>query len=161
MIRRPPRSTLFPYTTLFRSTAEGGELAIACHEVLVVGPREQVAVEVGGALAVVAQAAVEYPVFPHRVRVVDLGGVREDAPGVAEETVLAGERRAVGQEVLQLQGRGMAGARVGIDLIGEREPRALARREVTDLAVGVGEIPLIREQLVVEAENGVARQDLG
>src|SRR3712207_8965957 len=26
MIRRPPRSTLFPYTTLFRS---GGELAIA------------------------------------------------------------------------------------------------------------------------------------
>src|SRR5256885_7656186 len=24
MIRRPPRSTLFPYTTLFRSTAVGG-----------------------------------------------------------------------------------------------------------------------------------------
>src|SRR2546422_7825705 len=24
MIRRPPRSTLFPYTTLFRSGAEGG-----------------------------------------------------------------------------------------------------------------------------------------
>src|SRR3712207_8260219 len=24
MIRRPPRSTLFPYTTLFRSTAEDG-----------------------------------------------------------------------------------------------------------------------------------------
>src|SRR3712207_8273169 len=27
MIRRPPRSTLFPYTTLFRSTARGGILA--------------------------------------------------------------------------------------------------------------------------------------
>src|SRR2546425_7515795 len=25
MIRRPPRSTLFPYTTLFRSTGDGGE----------------------------------------------------------------------------------------------------------------------------------------
>src|SRR5690625_6946577 len=25
MIRRPPRSTLFPYTTLFRSVLEGGE----------------------------------------------------------------------------------------------------------------------------------------
>src|SRR2546430_17350897 len=25
MIRRPPRSTLFPYTTLFRSKADGGE----------------------------------------------------------------------------------------------------------------------------------------
>src|SRR2546426_11337432 len=27
MIRRPPRSTLFPYTTLFRSAARGGRLA--------------------------------------------------------------------------------------------------------------------------------------
>src|SRR2546427_807227 len=27
MIRRPPRSTLFPYTTLFRSASEGGVLA--------------------------------------------------------------------------------------------------------------------------------------
>src|SRR3989454_2077231 len=26
MIRRPPRSTLFPYTTLFRSAAEAGEM---------------------------------------------------------------------------------------------------------------------------------------
>src|SRR3712207_7880036 len=31
MIRRPPRSTLFPYTTLFRSARGGGQ---------VVGPRE-------------------------------------------------------------------------------------------------------------------------
>src|SRR2546422_11456592 len=29
MIRRPPRSTLFPYTTLFRSKAEGGEVTFA------------------------------------------------------------------------------------------------------------------------------------
>src|SRR3712207_8970984 len=28
MIRRPPRSTLFPYTTLFRSTADGTERAV-------------------------------------------------------------------------------------------------------------------------------------
>src|SRR2546430_10819270 len=27
MIRRPPRSTLFPYTTLFRSTRGGGDAA--------------------------------------------------------------------------------------------------------------------------------------
>src|SRR5260221_3755761 len=26
MIRRPPRSTLFPYTTLFRSLGEGGDV---------------------------------------------------------------------------------------------------------------------------------------
>src|SRR5256885_11638985 len=29
MIRRPPRSTLFPYTTLFRSTAEDAKLCVA------------------------------------------------------------------------------------------------------------------------------------
>src|SRR5690348_17881547 len=29
MIRRPPRSTLFPYTTLFRSCVESGRLADA------------------------------------------------------------------------------------------------------------------------------------
>src|SRR3712207_7481501 len=29
MIRRPPRSTLFPYTTLFRSVAEIGEVVAA------------------------------------------------------------------------------------------------------------------------------------
>src|SRR2546430_12116516 len=29
MIRRPPRSTLFPYTTLFRSTGDGAHLALA------------------------------------------------------------------------------------------------------------------------------------
>src|SRR3712207_8704712 len=34
MIRRPPRSTLFPYTTLFRS---GGGLVVAGSGVLIVG----------------------------------------------------------------------------------------------------------------------------
>src|SRR3712207_7417164 len=29
MIRRPPRSTLFPYTTLFRSRMAGGPIAVA------------------------------------------------------------------------------------------------------------------------------------
>src|SRR5260370_18412607 len=30
MIRRPPRSTLFPYTTLFRSSPSRRELRLAC-----------------------------------------------------------------------------------------------------------------------------------
>src|SRR2546429_9659731 len=36
MIRRPPRSTLFPYTTLFRSrleTQRAAAMATACHEI--------------------------------------------------------------------------------------------------------------------------------
>src|SRR2546430_11685023 len=36
MIRRPPRSTLFPYTTLFRSESEFGTGLQAPHAVLVV-----------------------------------------------------------------------------------------------------------------------------
>src|SRR5258708_20347085 len=31
MIRRPPRSTLFPYTTLFRSFPPASAAAVACH----------------------------------------------------------------------------------------------------------------------------------
>src|SRR5260221_7810920 len=30
MIRRPPRSTLFPYTTLFRSRPDGGARCVRC-----------------------------------------------------------------------------------------------------------------------------------
>src|SRR3712207_7032832 len=33
MIRRPPRSTLFPYTTLFRSQLVNARLAVAAREV--------------------------------------------------------------------------------------------------------------------------------
>src|SRR3712207_8413892 len=41
MIRRPPRSTLFPYTTLFRSLQEAIEARAAA-------TREQVAIELDG-----------------------------------------------------------------------------------------------------------------
>src|SRR5256885_12144957 len=39
MIRRPPRSTLFPYTTLFRSVypGMGGNVLIICFVVVVIG----------------------------------------------------------------------------------------------------------------------------
>src|SRR2546428_9199097 len=33
MIRRPPRSTLFPYTTLFRSLAEGKAIPYGAYEI--------------------------------------------------------------------------------------------------------------------------------
>src|SRR3989442_10807711 len=38
MIRRPPRSTLFPYTTLFRSSARWVRLAAAALLVVLVAP---------------------------------------------------------------------------------------------------------------------------
>src|SRR3712207_8076068 len=39
MIRRPPRSTLFPYTTLFRSRADGDETTVARGKI---GPQPQI-----------------------------------------------------------------------------------------------------------------------
>src|SRR2546430_11562861 len=41
MIRRPPRSTLFPYTTLFRSETAGADAAVVpdLHEVVDLRPR--------------------------------------------------------------------------------------------------------------------------
>src|SRR3712207_8921703 len=50
MIRRPPRSTLFPYTTLFRSVGP---------EVLVAGEQPQVGVEPRGLRVVVAGPDVD------------------------------------------------------------------------------------------------------
>src|SRR2546426_3823866 len=46
MIRRPPRSTLFPYTTLFRSSCLQGVLAP--HESYIIDPLEDRVGRVGG-----------------------------------------------------------------------------------------------------------------
>src|SRR5437870_10304074 len=42
MLRRPPRSTLFPYTTLFRSAAAGSSSAQTLNSLRVVLPKEVV-----------------------------------------------------------------------------------------------------------------------
>src|SRR2546430_2966818 len=44
MIRRPPRSTLFPYTTLFRSLLEIAKLPTAENSAIHLNPRDNVAV---------------------------------------------------------------------------------------------------------------------
>src|SRR2546430_9918142 len=57
MIRRPPRSTLFPYTTLFRSRVAGNEMDDAIMQYLkrkynlLIGERtaEQIKIEIGSA----------------------------------------------------------------------------------------------------------------
>src|SRR5687768_18074539 len=49
MIRRPPRSTLFPYTTLFRSHRGHGETA-ALEQVIADRAREHAADDAGAAL---------------------------------------------------------------------------------------------------------------
>src|SRR5260370_13908670 len=52
MIRRPPRSTLFPYTTLFRSLADPGDAQNqieAAGEIVMAAQRLRQALQLGGA----------------------------------------------------------------------------------------------------------------
>src|SRR3712207_7919591 len=46
MIRRPPRSTLFPYTTLFRSAGDRREPVRQCADVHLLEPVHQLGVQV-------------------------------------------------------------------------------------------------------------------
>src|SRR3712207_7084061 len=48
MIRRPPRSTLFPYTTLFRSNYMGEEGSVQIGEYLGIQPRYADSSDLGG-----------------------------------------------------------------------------------------------------------------
>src|SRR5260370_10447118 len=61
MIRRPPRSTLFPYTTLFRSAAVTPgvpAVLLANHGVLVFHRTPELAILVGGVVEEAAQASI-------------------------------------------------------------------------------------------------------
>src|SRR3712207_8493013 len=80
MIRRPPRSTLFPYTTLFRS------LEHLPHLPRVLPPRVRVAAPVGAAVVVrqgrhvhpVGGAGAARPGVLVRAQVDERGGVRSE-----------------------------------------------------------------------------------
>src|SRR3712207_7363455 len=59
MIRRPPRSTLFPYTTLFRSFQDHHVLDLRVHA------NVRVLREVADLALLWATAEVEHPLHPH------------------------------------------------------------------------------------------------
>src|SRR3712207_7733376 len=77
MIRRPPRSTLFPYTTLFRSIVGNVERAVA-------GKRE------GVSLAVMTLLAGGHVLI-------------EDVPGVGKTLLAKSLARSVGGEFRRIQ----------------------------------------------------------
>src|SRR5256885_12272439 len=63
MIRRPPRSTLFPYTTLFRSELERKSVELAQR-------MDCVKTTVAGSSSRSMPAAMDIQVVPHRNRVI-------------------------------------------------------------------------------------------
>src|SRR3712207_9465983 len=118
MIRRPPRSTLFPYTTLFRSSS-----AVLADDVLVMGPR---------ALEVRAWPEAEAPglavVDEARQRAVDRGAVGGHA-AVAKGAVRVVHRPRV-PLVEQLHHRvaHVAGPRHNASLL-QNDPPAMTRSD--------------------------------
>src|SRR2546422_11265493 len=134
MIRRPPRSTLFPYTTLFRSHRLGDLLRVG-----EIGPR---------ARHVPEDERLPLPVVPRDLR----DSLRE--PGSSEERL--GLRRAV-LEVSELPVVAPEGGRLELR---RHEPRAAIERVDDGLLVdGVRErfaYPLVLELLHLVIERDVA-----
>src|SRR5438034_10544309 len=106
MIRRPPRSTLFPYTTLFRSEAE------VLHDLAPVGPERA---------AEVVQADAAHAT-DEEVR--DVGGQEPREPGISPVTTPA--RHDVVSVAEPLDEPGDVGGivlEVGVERHQERVPR--------------------------------------
>src|SRR3712207_8829767 len=76
MIRRPPRSTLFPYTTLFRSVGEGVEVQVAAVGQQVEGDEPEPAL--GAVGEVLDLAAVHLAEQDHLPRARGAGHVRSE-----------------------------------------------------------------------------------
>src|SRR3712207_7702982 len=60
MIRRPPRSTLFPYTTLFRSALIAGQIDYVCDQTVGIVPQ----IQGGQVKGLVAAVKERIPVIP-------------------------------------------------------------------------------------------------
>src|SRR2546426_11397760 len=113
MIRRPPRSTLFPYTTLFRSGERGSEIREERVELRRVDARLT-------APQVVGQAQAESRQQVRGEGVVDRLGLPPGATGVLRLLEVVGERARVDAEQPELAGRalrrGVAGRRLELRL---------------------------------------------
>src|SRR3989441_12027434 len=99
MIRRPPRSTLFPYTTLFRSGVVGERV-----EIEVVDERtRQIQALTGGRVAAAPPGTIRAPMPGLVVRVEEEPGQRVDAGAglvVVEAMKMENELRAPGAGIV-------------------------------------------------------------
>src|ERR1035441_1573553 len=119
MIRRPPRSTLFPYTTFFRSVDELGFLLAGGAEANV-GAAGLKALEVGAGADFAGKLLAGQPDF----EVVSFGGGEAHVAG-------AQEHAAVGQAESLEDALGVAGETLvlGVGVLGAGEFSTIARWE--------------------------------
>src|SRR6266566_3781906 len=107
MIRRPPRSTLFPYTTLFRSDRRGlgGDVEQHRGQVHAADPVDQRVVGLGDQREAVVPQTLDQPHLPQGLGAIELLG--EDPRGEAAQLVPAAGRgqRGVADVVLEVEAR--------------------------------------------------------
>src|SRR5690606_25792229 len=126
-----------------RLAAEGRELLVARHEILFVAPLEQIAIEVGAVLGVVAIARLEDPFLSQRMSVPQLEGIGADTPGIGKEAITAVQGSAVGQEIASIQRHRVAGSSARINLRIEREQSLVAWIDIAVRAIRIVEVALV------------------
>src|ERR1043165_6789607 len=124
MIRRPPRSTLFPYTTLFRAVAEidlhlagaDGEVHHDAQHPVALGEEEAAAQAALHVPADAAVAVVGAALVPHLAVGVGRAAAdeRADDQEAAEGVAVAVDAELVAAEQRQPQGRVAQGAVAGV-----------------------------------------------
>src|SRR3989442_994962 len=120
MIRRPPRSTLFPYTTLFRST-EPDRSGLAAQ---IMAQRRRVAQRLAGVERLIAVMSGK-------------GGVGKSYVTAHAARALARVGRRVGVLDADLNGPAAAG------LLGARDGRLAVREDAIEPAVGVDGVRVV------------------
>src|SRR5256886_16666184 len=73
MIRRPPRSTLFPYTTLFRSSAHGDVIVVRFADDIVVGFQSKADAEQFRAELTERMRKFHLELHPEKTRLLEFG----------------------------------------------------------------------------------------
>src|SRR6266480_3828463 len=157
MIRRPPRSTLFPYTTLFRSGRPLGQ-----PEVLVLRPRAVVSHPAGHFAALEAAVGLGAPRVEHERRPI----FRAHAAVHGEQRLVLRHRRQAGEQrrgaLREVRQQGLQVGRRG-DLAApllESLRRHHARTPSAAQAIGSNVAPAVRAATVAERGSSRVRKNI-
>src|SRR5256886_12991396 len=140
MIRRPPRSTLFPYTTLFRSPRDGGEGGVnvgdARHDGLFLrgdgaplGIRDDV-LEYADGEALGDAAAPVHPLVLPRLESDALDQLRDEVGEAQRPAIPLEPRLLIGDRGAELDGVGVVREDLRADTVLERRDDLAAGRVV-------------------------------
>ena len=92
--------------------------------------------------------------------VVELVGIADHSPGIGVVAIQGGHGGPVRQIVFPLQLHRGAGVRVGIDLVAQPVALGVARVEIANRSIGIGQISRVGDDLQVHAGDEILGEDL-